>query len=158
MEFARTRREDPERIFIVYKNSYSTATLTNGQWCSVDIVTDRDGVGVTKPAGANRTTVAGCVVQSIVHQDYGLVQVFGYKSDARCLGGSGSITSKITAGQPLKFQTSGFAAQAFARNSAQLKSYHGKFPCGIGIVPLNTAAIATFFATSGQYQVLVRCL
>ena len=158
MEFARTRREDPERIFIVYKNSYSTASLSNGQWCAVDIVTDKDGVGVTKPAGVNRASIAGCVVQSIPHQDYGLVQVFGYKSDARCLGGSGSITSKITAGQALKFQTSGFAAQGFARNSAQLKSVHGKFLCGIGIEPLNTAAIATQFATSGQYEVFVRCL
>lgn len=131
--------------------------MTNGQWAAVDIVTDKDGVGVTKPSGACRAAIAGVCCESIAHQDYGLFQVWGYKSDARCLGGSGSITSKITAAQALKFQTSGFAAQGFARNSAQLKSYHGKFPCGIGIAAV-TAANATYYATSGQYAVLVRCL
>lgn len=158
MEFQRIRREDPERIFIVYRNSYSTAAFSNGQWAGVDIVTDKDGVNVTKIGGAIRAAVAGCCVETIPHGEYGLFQVWGYKSDARCLGGSGSITSKVSAGQALKFATSGFAAQAFARNSAQLKSVHGKFPCGIGIEPLNTAAMATHFATSGQYEVLVRCL
>lgn len=158
MEFMRVRREDPERIFIVYKNSYSTAAFSNGQWAGVDIVTDKDGVSVTKISGAIRAAVAGVAVESIAHGDYGLFQVWGYKSDARCLGGSGSLTSKITHGQALKFATSGFQAQAYARNATQLKSYHGKFPCGIGIEPLNTAALATQAGTSGAYEVLIRCL
>lgn len=143
---------------MVVRNSYSTASLTNGQWCAWDIATDKDGYSVTRPSGATRSTVAGVVVQTIPHLDFGLVQVWGYKSDARCLGGSGSVTSKITAGQPLKFATAGFAAQAFARNSAQLKSAHGKFAIGIGIEPLNTAAIATQAGTSGAYEVWVRCI
>jgi len=158
MEFQRANRTDPERVFITYKNSYSTATLTNGQWCAIDIVTDKDGVGVTKPSGANRSSIAGVAIESIVHNDYGLVQVWGYKADARCLGGSGSVTSKITAGRPLYFATSAFAARAMERNSAALKADYGKDIVGIGIEPLNTAAIATFAATSGQYEVLIRCL
>lgn len=158
MEYQRVNRTDPERFFMVVRNSYSTAALSNGQWAAWDIVTDKDGVNVTKPGGANRAATAGCAVQAIAIGDYGLLQVWGYKRDARCLGGSGSITSKITAGSPLKFATSGFAAQNFARNSAQLKSIHGKFPCAIAIEPYNTAAIATQAATSGQYEVLVRCL
>lgn len=158
MEFQRTNRSDPERIFVIVRNSYSTATLTNGQWAGWDIVTDKDGVNVTKISGAIRAAPAGCAVESIPSGNFGLIQVWGYKSDARCLGGSGSITSKITQGAPLKFPTSAFAARAFARNSAQLKSIHGKFPCAVAIEPLNTAAIATQFATSGQYEVIVRCL
>jgi hypothetical protein len=144
--------------FVVYKNSYSTANLNNGQWCAVDIVTDKDGIGVTKPAGANRTSVAGVCVETIAHQDYGLVQVWGYKADCRCLGGSLSAATKITAGSPLVFGTSGFAAKNRPRTSAALKSKHGARIVGVAIGPLNTAAIATFFATSGMYQVLIKCL
>jgi|GEM_PF-1634300 len=158
MEFARVNPGDPERIYMVVRNSYSTASLTSGQWCGWDIVTDKDGFSVTKISGAIRSAPAGVAVETIPHLQYGLIQVWGYLASARCLGGSGSITSKITAGQALKFYTSGFAARAFARNSAQLKSAHWAFPCGIGIEPLNTAAIATFFATSGQYKILIRCL
>lgn len=158
MLLQRVNRDDPETVFVIGKNTYSTASFTNGQWGAWDIVTDKDGVGITKPSGANRSSVAGVCVETIAHNNFGLFLAWGYKSDARCLGGSGSLTSKITAGQPLKFATSGFAAQAFARNSAQLKSAHGKFACAVGIEPLNTAAISTQFATSGQYEVLVRCL
>ena len=158
MEFQRPNRTDPERIFVVVRNSYSTATLTNGQWCGWDIVTDKDGYSVTKISGAIRAAPAGCVVESIPAGSYGLCQVWGYKSDARCLGGSGSISTKITAGSPLYFRTSAFAARNYSRTATVLKSIYGKFPCGIAIGPLNTAAIATYFATSGAYQVLVRCL
>ena len=158
MEFQRARREDPERIFMVVRNSYSTASLTNGQWCSWDIVTDKDGFSVTKPAGVNRYSVAGVVVEAIPHAEYGLAQVWGYKADARCLGGSGSVTSKISGGTPLYFATSGFAAQAPARLSAVVKGGLGKRFFGNAIEPLNTAAIATFVGTSGAYEVLIRCL
>ena len=102
--------------------------------------------------------VAGVAVESIAHNDYGKVQVWGYNSAAQCLGGSGSLTSKLTAGQPMKFATSGFAAQAFARNSAALKSAHGKKSVGIVIEPLNTAALATQAGTAGQYEVMITCL
>lgn len=158
MEFQRTRDTDPERIFMVVRNSYSTATLNNGQWCSWDIVTDKDGVGVTKPAGVNRHSVAGVVVEPITHGSYGLIQVWGYKADARCLGGSGSLTSKISGGTPLYFATSAFAAQAPARLTAVAKGSLGKFFFGHAIEPLNTAAIVTLAATSGAYEVFLRCL
>lgn len=158
MEFQRLRREDPERIFIVVKNSYSTASFSNGQWAAWDIVTDKDGVAVTKAGGACRASIAGVMVETVAHQDYGLCQVWGYKADARCLGGSGSITSKITAGSPLVFRTSAFAARNRPRSSGALKSKHGARIIGVAIGPLNTAAIDTQFATSGAYQVLVRCL
>jgi hypothetical protein len=158
MLLQRLNRTDPERVFVVAMNSYSTASITAGQWVAWDIVTDKDGVSVTKPAGANRSTVAGVSNATIAHNDYGLIQCWGYRSDAMCLGGSGSLTSKLTAGQPMKFATSGFNAQAFARNSAALKSAHGKRAVGIVIEPLNTAALATQFGTAGQYECMITCL
>jgi hypothetical protein len=148
----------PERIFTVVRNSYSTASITPGQWVSYDIVTDKDGVGVTKPGGANRGTAAGVVAQAMTPGAYGLVQAWGYCEAALCLGGSGSLTSKITAGRPLGFMTSHFAAQALPRTTAVAKSDFAKRIVGIGIEPLNTAALATHFGTAGFYEVLIRCL
>lgn len=158
MMFQRLNESDPERIFISVKNSYSTATLTAGQWAAYDLVTDQDGVAVTKPTVGNRSMVAGVVVEPIAHNNHGKVQVWGWRTDAQCLGGSGSLTSKVTVGAPLKFAASGFAAQAFARNSAQLKSAHGKRPVGIFVVPTNTAALATQAGTAGQGTVFITCL
>lgn len=158
MILGRLNATGPERLFTSVKNSYSTATVLPGWWVAYDVVTDQDGVAVTKPSGANRGSIAGVMRDSVAHLANGLCQVWGYTDSARCLGGSGSLTSKITAGQPLKFATSGFAAQAFARNSAQLKSAHGKFACGIGMAPTNTAAIDTQAGTSGAYKVFVKCM
>lgn len=158
MEFQRVDRSDPERIFMTVYNSYSTASFTNGQWAGWDIATDKNGYSVTKVSGAGRPAIAGVAVQTIASGEYGLVQVWGYKRDARVLGGSGSVTSKASIGHPLYFDTSRFCPRVMERNSAAVKTDWGKFPCGIVIEPLNTAAIATYAATSGQYKTLVRCL
>lgn len=159
MEFQRVNRTDPERIFIVVQNSYSTASLSNGQWCSWDLVTDKNGVAVTKPNGQLRAAPAGVAVETIAAGAYGLIQVWGYKSDCRCTGGSGLGTSKISNGTPLALVTSGFQAQALANTSAIIVSTdYARFPCGLGIEPLNTAALATQAGTSGAYEVFVKCL
>lgn len=158
MMFQRLNESDPERIFISVTNSYSTATLTTGQWAAFDITTDKDGVAVTKPAAHNRVAIAGVCIESIAHGASGKVQCWGWRDDVMCVGGSGSVTSKITAGSPLKFATSGFNAQNFARNSAQLKSKHGKKSIGFAIGPTNTAAVDTQAATAAQYTVMITCL
>ncbi len=161
MEYQRSNRSDPERFFMVVRNSYSTAAMSNGQWVGWDIVTDQDGYSITKISGAIRNSVAGCVAQPIAIGDYGLIQVWGYKRDARCTGGSGSLTSKLTIGAPMYFATSGFSPRALQRTIATtvLKTLTGFCnPIGICIAPLNTAGKSTSAATSAQYKVLVRCL
>lgn len=158
MEFKRISYSDPETILMSYRNSYSTAALTEGQWCAVDIVTDKDGVGVTKPGGANRGSLGGVVTQTIAPGAFGLVQKWGYRAAAICLGGSGSVTSKLTNGRPLWFGTSGFAAQAIPRTTVALKADYGKKIWGLAIEPLNTAALATQNGTAGRYEVLIYCL
>ena len=159
MEFQRLNRTDPERIFVVVQNSYSTASFSDGQWAAWDLVTDKDGVAITKPNGQLRAAVAGVVVETIAHGNYGLMQVWGYKSNARCLGGTGLGTSKISNATPLAMVTSGFAAQAIAQTSNTIVGTdYARFPCGLGIEPLNTAAIATQAGTSGAYEVFVKCL
>jgi hypothetical protein len=87
MLFQRIKRADPERVYIVVFNSYSAATLTNGQAVQWDFGTDIDGVGVTRPTAraTNRGfATAGIVAESIVAGEYGLIQVYGYHAAVRC--------------------------------------------------------------------------
>jgi len=87
MLFQRINRSDPEKIFVVAKNSWSTASLTNGQSVVWDWTTDVDGVGVTKAIAtenvAGGTDFAGVAVETIASGSYGLIQVYGYHSAVR---------------------------------------------------------------------------
>ena len=60
MLFQRINRSDPEKVFIVVKNSYSTAAITVGQAVVFDYTTDQDGVGVTQPSTVLRGVVVDC--------------------------------------------------------------------------------------------------
>ena len=158
MLFQRVNRTDPERIFVVVKNSYSTAALAANQWVAWDVVTDEDGVAVTKPNGENRSAGAGVAVEAIAAGDYGLIQVWGYRNGARCSAGTGLVTSKISEGTVLCLKTSGFAAGPMhsIASSAKVYPYH-LFPVGVAMTPSNTAAKATS-ATTWVGKVFVRCL
>jgi len=78
MLFQRINRSDPEKVFIVVKNGYATAALTNGQPVMWDL-TDKDGVSVSISIGAKAPGLfAGVAVESIAVGAYGLIQIFGY--------------------------------------------------------------------------------
>ena len=87
MLFQRVNRTNPEKVFLVAKNSYSTASLTNGQAVIWDWTTDGDGVGVTLATAtenvAGGSDVAGIATETIAAGDYGLLQVYGYHSAVR---------------------------------------------------------------------------
>jgi len=89
MLFQRVNRTNPEKVFLVAKNSWSTASLTNGQAVIWDYTTDIDGVGVTKPTdgtGVNShygAAFAGIAAETIASGDYGLLQVYGFHSAVR---------------------------------------------------------------------------
>ena len=86
MLFQRVIRTDPEKVFVVVKNSYSTASLANGQVVQWDFLTDQDGVGVSIPSGMATNlgnAAAGVAVETIAHNAYGLVQVYGYHAAVR---------------------------------------------------------------------------
>jgi len=101
----RINRSDPEKIFIVVKNSYSTASLTNGQSVGWDL-TAADGVSVTKITTAYlAVTFAGIVAETIAYNAYGLLQVYGYHSAVRV---DPSTTEDVAAGHPLYAKVSGF--------------------------------------------------
>jgi hypothetical protein len=87
MLFQRINRSNPEKVFIVAKNSYSTASLTNGQAVIWDWTTDVDGVGVTLATATENEAagidVAGVAAATIAAGEYGLIQVYGYHSAVR---------------------------------------------------------------------------
>jgi hypothetical protein len=87
MFFQKINRSDPEKVFIVVKNSYATAAITVGQVVVFDYTTDADGVGVTLPSTALLPHVAGVVSSSsIAAGDYGLVQAYGHNADCLVTG------------------------------------------------------------------------
>jgi hypothetical protein len=109
MLFQRIKRSDPEKIFAVVKNSWSTASLTNGQPVQWDFTTDADGVGVTRPTARATNAglaVAGVAAGTIASGEYGLIQVYGYHSATwvrNITGGSPAVA----AGSPLALGSAG---------------------------------------------------
>jgi len=98
MFFQKINRSDPEKVFIVARNSSSTSAMTVGQVHSWDYTTDVDGVGVTFPTTALLKLPAGIVeTASIAAGDYGLFQVYGHNANALVDG-----TTGIGVGVPLK--------------------------------------------------------
>ena len=156
----RLNRTDPERFFMVVKNSYSTAALAANQWVAWDVVTDEDGVSVTKPGHTLLTSnaIAGVVIEAIAHGDYGKIQVWGYRAAARISGGSGLNTSKVSEGTFLYLRTSGFAMHGLHTIASTVTIPTWRLDkVGVGMSPLNTAAKATS-ATTWVGKVFVQCL
>ena len=97
MQWSRINRSNPEKIFITVYNSWSTASLTNGQAVIWDFAGDANGVSVTKPtdatgrAGHYGSAFAGIVAETIASGSYGLVQVYGYHSAVRVRTWTGGV-------------------------------------------------------------------
>lgn len=108
--FQRINRTNPEKIFVVAYNSYSTASLTNGQAVVWDYATDADGVSVTRPS-ARATSAglagAGIAAETIAAGDYGLIQVYGYHSAVRVRQDTSSAAANVAAGRPLTMNAAG---------------------------------------------------
>ena len=119
MELQRLNRSDPEKIFMVFKNSYASASLTNGQATIIDYATDADGVGITKPTATfavkalhNGAAFAGIVAETIAAGSYGLVQVYGYHSAVRVRSWTGGVPV-IAAGTALACVNTAFCLESY---------------------------------------------
>ena len=78
MIFRRINRSGAERLFLTVYNSYSTASLTDGQVVMWDYATDANGVSVTVPsarATSAGVAAAGVVAETIASGSYGLLQI-----------------------------------------------------------------------------------
>ena len=153
MLFQRINRTNPEKVFVVAYNSYSTAAITNGQFVNWDFITDGDGVGVTIPLA--RATNAGVAAAGIVATasiaagDYGLIQVYGYHSAVRVRTVTGG-TPAIAKGTPLFANVAGsvFCVESVATSSTSIL----KWPLGFALAAnasFTTLAKAAFVKTMG---------
>ena len=154
MLFQRVNRTNPERIFIVAKNSYGTASLTNGQAVIWDWTTDKDGVGVTLATATENVScgvdVAGIASETIAAGDYGLLQVYGYHSAVRCRAMTSTghdyhqSAAEIAVGTPLVGGISTVFALEAVTPAETAQVLH---PCAFALAAsttFTTAAIAVF--------------
>jgi hypothetical protein len=154
MLFQRISRTNPEKIFVIVKNSYSTASLTNGQPVIWDWTTDCDGVGVTLATATENVSagqdVAGVVAETIAHNDYGLVQVYGYHSAARVrsMTATGHVYHEsrgaVAKGTPL---VGGITAAFVLEGITPAETAQVLHPCGFALAAqasYTTKAIAVF--------------
>ena len=142
MLFARVKRSDPEKVFVVAKNSYDTASLTAGQPVIWDYAADADGVGVTKPTAECGIACAGITVGTIATGDYGLFQVYGYNADAIVDGGT-----DVAAGNPLTMNAAAFELYFLSTASNAVLDQ----PCGFALAAITAA-------TAAATAIFVKCL
>jgi hypothetical protein len=151
MLFQRINRSDPEKIFLVAKNSYNTASLTNGQAVEWDYVHDIDGVGVTLSIGASAAKTAGLVAAGIAAETiaagaYGLIQVYGYHSAVRVR----SLTAgspAVATGTQLALINAVFCLEGVPSSVASNAIVHTYKPCAFALAAnalYTTSAIAAF--------------
>jgi len=148
MLFQRINRNNPEKVFVVVYNSFSSAAITVGQGVIWDFATDADGVSVTRPSAraTNAGTAAAGVVAdaSIAAGAYGLLQVYGYHSSVRVRTVTGG-TPAVAAGRPLAINVAGsvFCLESMSTASTAVIV----FPMGFAIgatAGFTTAARAAF--------------
>jgi len=83
MLFKRLNREQPEQVFVVCQNNIGSGTaMVANQAVQLDITTNVDGVKAVVPTTAGLWCFLGIADAAIGDQDYGLVQVYGYRSSS----------------------------------------------------------------------------
>jgi len=147
MLFQRINRSDPEKIFLVVKNSYSTAALSNGQAVEWDYTTDKDGVGVTIPSARavnQGLAFAGIVTEPIAAGAYGLIQIYGYHGATRVHAKS-STAPGVHVGRPLALNAAGgeFCLESIATGSTMIQVVPQAISFGSNVV-WTTSTIAVF--------------
>lgn len=89
MLFKRISRASPEVVFVVAKNA-AGATITQGYAANWDTGASADGIRITQSATASLQAFAGIADADIANGDYGLIQVYGYRSSVRIYSSTGS--------------------------------------------------------------------
>lgn len=90
MIFQRVNRSDPERVFIVMQAN--AANIAKDDAVGLDMTAASvDGVKITQPATGTLHACVGVADNAIANGDYGLVQVWGYRSTSRVFQTNTSI-------------------------------------------------------------------
>jgi hypothetical protein len=133
MLFKRISRSNPEVCYIVVQN-VSGSTITAGYSCVFDVGASCDGVRVTQASSTDLQAYAGVADQNISNNDYGLIQVYGFRSSIYVYSSTGSsasgdeltvvadewgVTPQATSGDAKSF---GFLCEAVSASSSS--QYH----------------------------------
>ena len=131
MLFKRVSRAAAEQVFVVVKN-VSGSTMTAGYSCVWDVSASVDGVRVTQASSTDLQAFAGVVDAAISNGEYGLIQVYGYRSSVYIYSSTGTsaagdnlipiaaswgltpLTGVVTSG----FKAFGFVCEAVAASSS----------------------------------------
>lgn len=89
MLFKRVSRISAEKIFMVVQN-VSGSTATAGFALAFDISASVDGVRVSQCKTTSNQAFAGLADSDIANNDYGLIQIYGYRSSGRIFSSTGS--------------------------------------------------------------------
>ena len=92
MIFKRISRTNPEVAYIVCKN-VSGSTMTAGYSGVFDVGASADGVRITQASSTDLQAYAGVANADIANNDYGLIQVYGYRASAYIYSSTGSSAS-----------------------------------------------------------------
>ena len=95
MLFKRISRASAETIFCVVKN-VSGSTATAGYHVVWDVAANVDGVRVTQATTGDLNAYAGIADSDIADGDFGLIQVYGYRSSAYIYTSAGTSTAGTT--------------------------------------------------------------
>ncbi len=95
MLFKRISRASAETVFVVCKN-VSGSTVTAGYHVVWDTGTSSDGVRVTQASTADLNAYAGIADSDIADGDYGLIQVYGFRSSAYLWTSAGTSPAGVT--------------------------------------------------------------
>ena len=147
MLFQRIQSTDPQKVFIIGYNSSADA-WSNGYPVRWDYSTDKDGVGMEKPAakgatGLGRVSIAGVVAESIAASAYGLVQVYGYHSAVRVTSATTGSGSVIPGTALVGCKTAWYALENAGKTGTQANCYAKGFALATR-AEYTTAAIAAF--------------
>jgi hypothetical protein len=83
MIFQRANRTDPERVFIIVRNNEGSTLNADDAACWELAAASVDGVRVRQPDTGLLQTYAGVVDAAIANGEYGLIQIYGYRSTSR---------------------------------------------------------------------------
>src|SRR6266545_481822 len=79
MLFPRLNRDIPERVFIVVENNEG-GTMAANATCQLDLTSEVDGVKARYVDDGQQYAFLGIVDAAIADNEWGLVQVYGYRS------------------------------------------------------------------------------
>ena len=93
MLFQRLSRTDPERVFVIMQNNEG-ATVAKDDACQLELASASiDGVKMRQPDTGNLFAFVGIADAAMPAGDYGLVQVYGYRSTSKVFQTNTSINT-----------------------------------------------------------------